>query len=138
MVHYCFQLTLRLSLWYTTLFYWTTGNLFGTPSIFYWHTGYHYGTQPSSTDWLSLWYTTIFYWPNDHLYGTHPSIGPLALPVYTNMFYLPTELDRPVVRYYLWYTTIFYWSTGYLCGTLLSPTGTLPLPIVHNFLLLGH
>ena len=74
MVHYYLLLTNWLSLWYTTIFFWSTG--------------YLYGTQLASTGplaltrvldylllahWLSLWYSAVCYCPTGYLYGTLPS-----------------------------------------------------------------
>ena len=158
MVHYHHLLANWPSLWYTTIFYLPTGHPYGTPSIVYWHTGYQYGTKPSSTDvlavpfvhyclllakWPSLWYTPIFYWPTVSPCGTLPSsTGPLALPMW-RYYLLLAQLPSPMVHYYLfllalWYTTISYLPIGCLYGTLLSSSGPLALPIVHNYLLLAH
>ena len=98
------------------------------------------------THWLSLWYTTVFYWPNGPLCGTHPSsIGPLALPVVHYHLLLAHWLSLCEATIFswpscpvIWYTTFFYWPTGCLCGTLLSPTCTLAVSMVHSYLPLAH
>ena len=101
-VHYCLLMANWVSLWYTT--------------IFYWPTGYLYGAQTSSTGplalprvlynlllahWLPLWYTTIFYCPTGYLYGTLASpTDPLDIP----MVYYPLQLAHLLS---LWNITIF-------------------------------
>ena len=73
MVHCYLLLANWLSLWYTT--------------IFFWPTGYLYGTQLLAL-WPSLGYSTIFYWPTGYLCGTLLSaIVPLAI----SMVHLPSS-----------------------------------------------
>ena len=144
MVHYHLLLANWPSLWCTTIFYLTTGHPYGASSVFNWHTGYHYGTQPSSTHTLAV--SMVHYYlllANDPLYDTHPSsIGPLTLPV-VHYHLLLAQLPIPMVHYHFllahWlsprYTPISYWPIGCFYGTLLSSTGPLALPIVHNYLL---
>ena len=165
-VHTHLLLTLWLSLWYTTIFYWPTGPL----AISMVHdnlvlpTGYLYDTLLPSTGplaismvhyhlllahWLSLWCTAIFYWPTGPLYANlQSSIGPLAspgpvAPSYVTLPFSTGPLVVSMVHY------IFYWptgclygtlssSTGYLCGAKPSSTGPLILPRVLYYLLLAH
>ena len=67
MIHYYLLLAHWISLWYTTLSYWSTGYLFGSFYLLLAH-------------WIYLWYTTLSYWPTGYLYGTLlSSTGPMAI-----------------------------------------------------------
>ena len=107
MVHYCLLLLLLanwLSLWYTTIFYWPNGYLYGTQlsstgplalsGVLYYLllaiSMVHYYLLVSH--WLYLWYTTIFYWSTGFIYDTQ--------------LYLLTRYPRLLAHWIsLWYTT---------------------------------
>ena len=77
MVHFSLQLVHWLSVWYTT--------------VFYWPTGYLWGTLPSPIGLMAFRYTTIFNWPTGYPFGTLPSpIGPLAIPIVHTYLLLTT------------------------------------------------
>ena len=103
MVFYIYLLLAYLiSLWYSTIFYWSTGYPFGTLLCSYWLTGYPYDTLLSSASPLAvnmvlydhllahplfLLYSTIFYWHIGYLYDITLSFSdPHAIPLV--LFYL--------------------------------------------------
>ena len=163
MVHNHLLLTHWLFLWYTTVFYWPNGPLFGThpssigplalPVVHYHLLLAHWPSLCDATIFsrpscLVLWYTTFFYWSTGCLCGTLLSpTCPLAvsmvhsyLPLvhwpfllYTTIFYWPTGPHMS-----LWYTTIFYWPTGYLYDALPSSSCPLAISMIHYYLLLAH
>ena len=143
------------------LTHWLTDSSLWYTNIFYWPTGWIYGVIISSTDPLAISmvhfifnsslaisiYVIIFYWPTGCLYGTllsstvqlallmvdyQSSTGPLAISNDTLLFCTGSTWLS------LLYTTIFYWPTVYLYGTLSSSTGQLALPMVNCSLLMAH
>ena len=115
-----------LSIWYTTMFYWSTGYLYGTllspigplaiPMVHYPPllaiSMIHY--YLILAHWLSLWYATLPYWPTGYLFGTLlSSTGPLDISMLHCYLLLIHWIS-------LCYTTLFYWPTGYLYGTFPS------------------
>ena len=145
-VHSPLPFAYRLSLWYTTVFYWPTGGSMEHYCLLlthwisqrytvlsFWHTGYLYGTLLSSTgplDIAKVHYPS--YWPNEYLYGTLPSpIDPLAI----TMVHYYLLLDHLIS---LCYTTLTYWPTCYPYDTLSYSTGLLYISLVHYPLLLAH
>ena len=114
MVLYYFLMAPCLYLWYSTTFYWLPAYTCGALQ-------FSYGSLPIPMELyylllancISLWYSAIFYWPR-----------------YSLTFFLAYCLS-------LWYSTIFNWPTAYVCGTILPSTSSLPIPMVHYYLLLA-
>ena len=113
-------------IWYTTLFYWPTGYLYGSLS-------FPIGPQAISMvhycllldQWLSLLYTALFYWPTGYLWVT------LSSPIDTRVIFMVHYYLQLATGYLygnyiflldhwlsLCYTAIFHWSAGYFYGTL--------------------
>ena len=140
MVHYYLLLSHWLSLWYTTIFYWSTGFIYDT--LLYIMTHY-YLLLPN---WPFLCYSTISYWPTGSLCGALPSSpGPVA-PSYVTLQFYTGPLAISLIHYNLllshwlslWNTTIYFWPIGCLCGALLSSFGPLALSMLLCYLLLAN
>ena len=160
MVLYYLLLSHCPSLLYSTFFYWFPAYTYGIyyllldpylylwySSIFYWLPVYTYGTLLPSTAFLPI-PMVLYYLLLAHClslcYST-TSTGSLPIPMV--FYYL---LLAPCLS--LWYYTIFYWPSAYHYGTLLhsscplataytndtllSTTGSLPIPMEPFYLLL--
>ena len=142
MVLYYLLLASCLYLWYSSIFFWLTAYPYGTALHF---TGtlsilmvlYYLLLDPCQ----ELWYSTALYCIPVYPYcSLLSSTG--SLPIHMILFYL---LLAPCLYLwylllasclYLWYSTIFYWRTACTFGTLLSSTGSMPIPMFLYFLLL--